>query len=253
MPDILTTGQVKRLGTIMGIWAHPDDESFAMAGLMATAAQNNQTVVCITATKGESGVQNGQKMPARQLGKIRQKELKNALQILGVKHHHWLEYPDGGCHMVSDEEAADRLRNLIEKYKPDTVITFPPDGITGHLDHVAVSRWTGQALAGMPAVSIYYVVETRQQYDSFTSLLDQKFNVFFNIDEPTLIPEEDCDVIFELSSELAELKSDALAKMPSQFSGIINEVGLESLKRSMRKEAFVRADKPLKWGTPGKA
>ena len=46
---------ISQLGTIVGIWAHPDDETWSAAGIMATAAQNGQKVACITATHGDAG------------------------------------------------------------------------------------------------------------------------------------------------------------------------------------------------------
>src|ERR671922_141060 len=38
------------LGTILGVWAHPDDEAYLSAGLMARAVRNGSRVVCVTAT-----------------------------------------------------------------------------------------------------------------------------------------------------------------------------------------------------------
>ena len=46
------------LGTILGIWAHPDDEAWLSAGLMARAVDAGSRIVCVTATRGELGVQD---------------------------------------------------------------------------------------------------------------------------------------------------------------------------------------------------
>ncbi|HLZ38595.1 MAG TPA: PIG-L family deacetylase, partial [Mycobacteriales bacterium] len=46
---------VADLGTILGIWAHPDDEAYLSAGLMAIARGAGSRVVCATATRGELG------------------------------------------------------------------------------------------------------------------------------------------------------------------------------------------------------
>ena len=51
----ITAENVAELGTILGIWAHPDDEAYLSAGLMALARDNGQRVVCVTATRGELG------------------------------------------------------------------------------------------------------------------------------------------------------------------------------------------------------
>jgi LmbE family N-acetylglucosaminyl deacetylase len=49
-PD--TTGD---LGTVLGVWGHPDDEAYLSAGLMMRALTNGHRVVCVTATRGEAG------------------------------------------------------------------------------------------------------------------------------------------------------------------------------------------------------
>jgi LmbE family N-acetylglucosaminyl deacetylase len=48
------------LGTVLGIWAHPDDETFLSAGLMAAAREADKRVVCATATLGEHGTDDPQ-------------------------------------------------------------------------------------------------------------------------------------------------------------------------------------------------
>ena len=50
---MITSDDVAELGTILGIWAHPDDEAYLSGGLMALARDNGQRVVCVTATRGE--------------------------------------------------------------------------------------------------------------------------------------------------------------------------------------------------------
>src|SRR5687767_15747549 len=44
---------VAGLGTVLGIWAHPDDEAYLSGGLMAMARDHGSRVVCVTATRGE--------------------------------------------------------------------------------------------------------------------------------------------------------------------------------------------------------
>ena len=55
----------------MGVWAHPDDETYSMAGIMATAVKNGQQVICVTATRGEAGVQDHLRWPAHKLAEDR--------------------------------------------------------------------------------------------------------------------------------------------------------------------------------------
>lgn len=71
MATLRTAEDLKSLGKIMGIWAHPDDDTYSMAGIMAAAVKNGQKVVIVTATRGEAGVQDETRWPAAQLGEIR--------------------------------------------------------------------------------------------------------------------------------------------------------------------------------------
>lgn len=231
---------IKSLGTILSVWAHPDDESFCCAGIMAAAIKNGQTVVCITATKGEAGVQNESRWPTDKLGEIRAGELKKACQILGVTDHHWLGYKDGTCHQVPEAEAADKIKKLIERYKPDTVLTFGPEGMTGHLDHQAVSRWVSLASKGTKA-RVYHYVEDADTYENHLKDMGQKFNVYFNIDKPPTKPACDCDIAFELTPELTKKKYLALEAMPSQTEAMFSSLPPDYLKSVFKLECYVRA------------
>jgi LmbE family N-acetylglucosaminyl deacetylase len=227
------------LGSIMGIWAHPDDETFASAGLMAAAVQNGQSVACVTATRGESGVQDAKKWPADQLGDIREQELHNALEILGIQNHHWLGYADGGCRDVPSAEAVSRLTEIVQRHRPDTIITFAPDGMTGHPDHQAVSSWARiLVLAANWPIGLLYVATTEEDYDDHLRDMDEKLNIFYNIDQPKLVPRTQCDIVFELSPALCEQKCKALAAMPSQMSKLQELYPWDYLCRLFTTECF---------------
>lgn len=79
------------------------------------------------------------------MAEVREKELAECLSILGVKEHHWLDYVDDTCEAVPHEEAVLKLEGIFNDVQPDSVLTFGPEGLTGHPDHMAVSRWTSVA------------------------------------------------------------------------------------------------------------
>src|ERR1700741_2520180 len=113
--------EVSQLGTILGIWAHPDDESFMVGGILSMAATNGQQVICVTLTKGEAGqTADESRWPQATLGQTREQEIKKALDVLGITNHHLFDYGDGKCAEHSDEEIVPVLAELIEQYKPDT-------------------------------------------------------------------------------------------------------------------------------------
>ena len=60
------------LGTILGVWAHPDDEGYLSAGIMAAAVDAGNRVMCVTATRGEAGSLDHGKWPPETLGAVRE-------------------------------------------------------------------------------------------------------------------------------------------------------------------------------------
>jgi len=137
---------VSSLGTIVGIWAHPDDDIFLSAGLMASAVAAGNRVVDVTATRGEGGSMDEDRWPPETMGEVRTGELLRSLEILGVREHRFLEGPvDVDMESHLDEAGAAQVRAIIEDVQPDTVLTFGPDGMTGHVGHMSVCRWTTDA------------------------------------------------------------------------------------------------------------
>ena len=230
---------IAALGTILSIWAHPDDESFSCAGIMCAARANGQNVVCVTATKGEAGVQDESRWPADQLGEIRAEEMAEALQILGITQHYWLGYQDGHVAEVPESDAIERLKALIRLYQPNTILTFGPEGMTGHPDHCAISSFVMQAAAETSA-TVYHAVQLRSRYEHLKAA-DERFNIFFNIDQPPLIEETQAAILFELPEECLIKKLAALQAMPSQTEAILTAIGPDVLKEMLGVEVFVRA------------
>lgn len=224
----------------MGVWAHPDDETFTSAGLMAAAVKNGQKVVCITATKGEAGVQDEARWPAAELGTIREKELLAAMKVIGVTEHIFLDYQDGACRK-DDADAIRKIAELIDTYRPDTILTFGHDGMTGHPDHQAVCNWAIQAAQhGNYDPEVYHSVQTKGQYEGSLKEIDQTLNIYYNIDQPRLCEPEECDICFTLDAPLREIKYSALQVMPSQTDIMLKTFSKDVICDSLSLEAFVR-------------
>lgn len=235
-----TQDDISKLGSIMSIWAHPDDESYSCAGIMCVARNQGQQVVCVTATRGEAGVQDEKRWPADQLGDIREREMAEALKIIGVEDHHWLGYADGKLPEVPPAEGVARLKELIDHHQPDTILTFGPEGMTGHPDHCTISTWVSEATQGTQ-VAVYHAVQILSHYQHFKEADDQ-FDIFFNIDKPPLVEEHEADVLFDLPEGCIQKKYQALKAMPSQTEAMFTTVGKEAICRMIRIEAFVRAE-----------
>lgn len=236
---ITTLSDVKQLGKILCVFAHPDDETFTMGGLLAAAAANGQTIAIITATKGEGGVQDESRWPADQLGDIRAGELRAALDQLGVEQQHFLGYQDGTCKDSDAETAAQELAEYIARYQPDSIFTFGPDGLTGHPDHRTVSAWTSKALKRAAShAKLYHVVLTPGQYHGFREV-DADFNFFFNTEKPPVYESHDASICVTLSDEFFGRKMAALAAMPSQYDAVFRRFSKEDLRGGFGIEAFV--------------
>lgn len=131
---------------LFGIFAHPDDEAFGPAATLYKLAQDGVDVHLILVTDGESGA-NPDSVP--DLAAVRLEEWQKSGKIIGVRSQHALHFPDGKLsnslyHEIS-KELEDHIRDILSSYKDDTaadIMTFDEGGITGHLDHIAVSRIT---------------------------------------------------------------------------------------------------------------
>lgn len=239
MAKTTTSEDIKKLGTILGVWAHPDDETFTSAGILATAVKNGQKVICVTATKGEGGVQDESRWLASQLGNIRVEELEAGLKILGIEAHHWLDFKDGKCD-ETDEDGVQQIADLIKQYQPDTILTFGTDGLTGHDDHKAVCAWAVEANKKSGKATVYHAAITKEQYEPHMRQLDEKLNIFFNIKEPNLVDVSDCDIYFELNPGLQDIKYSALKAMPSQMDIMLSSFDKETICNALSPEAFVK-------------
>jgi LmbE family N-acetylglucosaminyl deacetylase len=239
--QIGTSEDIKQLGTILTVWAHPDDETFTAGGILAAAVANGQKVICVTATRGEAGIQDESRWPASKLADIRAAELKKALEILGIEKHYWLGYKDGHCESVDQTKAAGQIRDFITPYQPDSILTFGPEGFTGHSDHKTVSLWTAQAVSQLKSKpKVYHAVQLREIYEQYLKRADASFNIFFNIEKPPLKDAKECDIYYKLTKEISDKKCQALVAMPSQTERLVKHFG-DELPKALAYETFILA------------
>lgn len=138
---------------LVAAFAHPDDETFGMGGVMARAADAGIAVTVLCATRGEVGqIADPSLATPETLGAVREAELRAACAALGVHDVRFLGYRDSGMAgtpenddpraLVRADPAAvvARLVALFRELRPTVVVTFEPAGIYGHPDHVAMSR-----------------------------------------------------------------------------------------------------------------
>jgi N-acetylglucosamine malate deacetylase 2 len=134
--------------TILLSFAHPDDESFFTAGISCAYGARGARVVLSCATRGEAGTAGHPPLTTREeLPALREQELREAAAVLGISHLEFLDYRDRELADAPAEEIRVKLVGLIREHRPHVVITFDPDGGNRHPDHIAISRFTADAVA----------------------------------------------------------------------------------------------------------
>ena len=156
--------QCQNMKRMLIVVAHPDDESFGPAGTIALYANDGVEIHLICVTNGDASEQvipgtetmttDEQK---RILAKTRQQELRNAADILGIAQIDFLNYPDAKLCNELYHPIANEIMAKIELFKPHVIIAPEPQGISGHLDHIAISMITTYSFIKCPrAQKLYY-------------------------------------------------------------------------------------------------
>jgi len=129
-------------------YAHPDDESFLAAGTICKCRADGAQVVLFTATRGGAGRTGDPPVcsPA-ELVSVREQELREASRILGIDYLHVHDFPDRDLASTPTDAIREALVRIIRRHRPQVVVTFDPNGANRHPDHVAISRFTTDAIA----------------------------------------------------------------------------------------------------------
>ena len=132
-------------------YAHPDDESFGVAGTAMKLAAAGHTTALITMTRGDAGLWHGRtegSWTKPDLGAEREREWQAAVAVIGFQHSRLLGWPDGGLATSPVEEVTAELVAFIRLLRPDVICTFGPEGAgSEHDDHRAASYFAARAFA----------------------------------------------------------------------------------------------------------
>ena len=135
-------------GTLLFSFAHPDDESFCGAGTAMRYAAAGSRIVLVTATLGQQGKCGDPPVCSpEQLATTRERELREAAKVIGFDALHLLGYQDRQLAEAPPAEIRAALVSILRQERPDVVFTFDPNGFNVHPDHVAISRFTQEAIA----------------------------------------------------------------------------------------------------------
>ena len=127
--------------TVLAVVPHPDDESYAMAAALTLCAREGLDVHLLCLTRGEAGVDRAGRRTGTELGAARAGELEASCAALGLPPPTVLGLPDGALEAEPGGPVIDAIRDFGAR----VVITLGTDGVYGHRDHLATTRWVTEA------------------------------------------------------------------------------------------------------------
>lgn len=159
---------------LLAVFPHPDDETLGLGGTMAKYSAEGVETHLVCATRGERGWfdSQGPNPGLKEVGRIREAELRCAGEHLGLHAIHFLDELDGDVDQAVPQDIIRKIVAHIRRIKPQVMVTFPPDGSYGHPDHIALSQFTlAAALCAADAAyadrqpphrvaKLYYMVDT---------------------------------------------------------------------------------------------
>jgi len=170
------TQQAEKKETILAIFAHPDDET-TIAPVLAKYATEGHAVYLVIATDGQFGVTNHFGMPSGDsLAAVRDIELACSCEAMGIHPPIRLGLQDGmglNCHGNFYEQVPkfeEAFKPVLENIKPTIIITYGPDGDTGHPDHRLVGMFTTELLLKeklLPKIDLYHFGWTKRQAEKY--------------------------------------------------------------------------------------
>lgn len=173
---------------LLCVFAHPDDEALGPGGTIALFAKHGAVIHLLCATRGESGVNSTN----RDIKVVREEELRKSAAILGIKSVSFLNFKDGCICNNELLQLEEKIAGKIRSFRPEVLLTFALDGVSGHLDHIAVASATTQAFKKTKIPKkLYYYTERKV----FTDKMPDYFILF-----PKGKTKEQVDIIHDVSS-----------------------------------------------------
>lgn len=209
--------------TIIGVFAHPDDEAFGPSGTIAKLAkENNVYIICATNGDAASGKYD------KELGEIRKRELLKSAEILGVKEVFFLEFKDGTLCNNMYFEITNALTKIIKRLNPEQLITIEPRGVSGHIDHIAISMIASYVFEKTSFIKeIWYYCLS----DKMRKLIPAYFIYF-----PPGYKKEEVDLVIDVK-DFWSTKRKAILQHKSQIKDVISMLALETF--SAKEEYFL--------------
>lgn len=223
---------------LLGIWAHPDDESYLSAAAMAEVVDAGGEVVLVAITDGEAGFPDDDPRSREERVAQRRAELRSAMAVIGVRDVRFLGVADGGVHLANVPELTARLTSIIVEFGPDAIMTFGPEGVTGHPDHMVTSDIVTAAWCRLRIGELWYAAKTTTWLDEWRELHDE-LGVWMT-EEPVGVEDDDLEMVVRCSGAELDRKRAVLAAHRSQTEAISVVMGETVYRRWIAEEAFRR-------------
>src|SRR3954468_16805614 len=226
-PDPL---DIRDLGTVLGVWAHPDDEAYLSAALMAEARDAGHPVIVATATVGQAGGDRD----------VRSRELTRSLAAVGVRQHHYLGFDDGQCAAVPAAVGMAAVLRLLRQVQPDTILTFGPEGMTGHPDHIAVSDWVQRAWHASGHHGRLLHATLTESFHQRWGALSAATGIWMPGAVPPSVPDDAVTLHLSAAGASADRKLAALQAHASQTDALRTRVGDAMFREWWSAETFIQ-------------
>jgi LmbE family N-acetylglucosaminyl deacetylase len=216
---------------LLAVFAHPDDETFRPGGTLALLARQGVHVYVLTVTRGQAGSCGEPPIctPA-ELPAVRERELRCACAALGIQPPRLLDYDDGYLQEVDAETMITQILSVLNEIKPQILLSFGPDGLSGHTDHIVIGQCAAEAFRRAEAVAALYTVAVPQ---SLAQKLDMR--------QLHSVPDEAIALTVDVSS-VWETKLAAMQCHATQLSSSpMMSAPAESQRLFFGREYFVRA------------
>ena len=148
---------------LLAVFAHPDDETFRPGGTLALLARRGVRVYLLTATRGEAGSRGEPPLCApNELPAVRERELRCACAALGIEPPRLLDYRDGSLDQADAETLIAQILAVAREIEPQVMLSFGPDGLSGHPDHIAIGQCAAEAFRCAEQIAALYTVAVPQ-------------------------------------------------------------------------------------------
>jgi len=145
--------------SLLAVFAHPDDESFRTGGTLALLARRGARVQVLTATRGQAGSRGNPPLcTPEELPAMREAELRYACSALGIQPPLLLDYQDGQLAEADPEHLVAQILQVVKETRPQVMLTFGVDGLSGHPDHIAIGQAAAEAFRRADDVAALYTL-----------------------------------------------------------------------------------------------